>query len=89
MRFEKWSKDGQRVNEMLFAGNSLAKAQRIFERFIKRRPRSRLTIPATKPGVAGVASGMKLFGFQQALQHLHYSNLPFSPGRQKCMTPRK
>jgi hypothetical protein len=25
--------DGQRVNEMLFAGSSLAKAQRIFERF--------------------------------------------------------
>ena len=27
-KVEKWSKDGQRVNEMLFAGNSLAKAQR-------------------------------------------------------------
>ena len=41
---EKWSRDGQRFEEMLFAGNSLAKAQRIFESFIKRRPRSRLTI---------------------------------------------
>ena len=29
---------------MLFAGNSLAKAQRLFECFIKRRPKSRLTI---------------------------------------------
>jgi hypothetical protein len=29
---------------MLFAGKSLAKAQPIFERFIKRRPGSRLTI---------------------------------------------
>jgi hypothetical protein len=43
-KVEKWSRDGQRVNEMLFAGNSLAKAQRIFERFIERRPRSRLLI---------------------------------------------
>ena len=43
-KVEKWSRVGQRVNEMLFAGNSLAKAQRIFERFIQRRPRSRLTI---------------------------------------------
>ena len=29
---------------MPFAGNSLAKAQRIFESFITKRPRSRLTI---------------------------------------------
>jgi hypothetical protein len=33
-KVEKWSRDG----------HSLAKAQRIFERFIKKRPRSRLTI---------------------------------------------
>lgn len=39
------SRAGQRVEEdMLFAGNSLAKAQRLFECFIKRRPKSRLTI---------------------------------------------
>jgi hypothetical protein len=31
-KVEKWSGDGQRVVEMLFAGSSLAKAQRIFER---------------------------------------------------------
>ena len=30
--------------EMVFAGNSLAKAQRIFENFTKKRPRVRLTI---------------------------------------------
>ena len=41
-KVEKW--DGQRVNEMLFAGNSLTKAQRKFERFIERRPQSRLMI---------------------------------------------
>jgi hypothetical protein len=43
-KVEKWSRDGQRVEEMLFAGNSLAKAQRVFERFTKRRPPVRLTI---------------------------------------------
>ena len=42
---ERWSRAGQRVEEdTLFAGNSLAKAQRLFECFIKRRPKSRLTI---------------------------------------------
>jgi hypothetical protein len=40
-KVEKWSRDGQRIEEMLFAGNSLAKAQRLFERFITKR---RLTI---------------------------------------------
>jgi len=43
-KVEKWSRDGQRIEEMLLAGNSLAKARRIFERFITKRPRSRLTI---------------------------------------------
>ena len=35
-KVEKWSRDGQRVEELLFAGNSLGKAQHIFESFIKR-----------------------------------------------------
>jgi hypothetical protein len=43
-KVEKWSRDRQRVLELLFAGNSLEKAQRIFERFITKRPRARLTI---------------------------------------------
>jgi hypothetical protein len=43
-KVEKWSRDGRRIEELLFAGNSLAKAQRIFERFVTKRPRSRLTI---------------------------------------------
>jgi hypothetical protein len=43
-KVEKWSRDGQRIEGMLLAGNSLAKARRIFERFITKRPRSRLTI---------------------------------------------
>ena len=43
-KVEKWSRDGQRVEEMLFAGSSLDKARRIFDRFTTRRPRARLTI---------------------------------------------
>ena len=38
-KVEKWSKDGLRIEELLFAGNSLAEARRIFDRFIQRRPR--------------------------------------------------
>ena len=43
-KVEKWSRDGQRVVDMLFAGSNLDKARRIFERMTKRRPRIRLTI---------------------------------------------
>ena len=42
-KVEKWSRDGLRVELMLYAGNNLDKARRIFER-PKRRPRIRLTI---------------------------------------------
>jgi len=48
-KVEKWSRDGQRIEEMLFAGNSIAKAQRIFERFIQRRP-----TPGPMPTVCGL-----------------------------------
>ncbi len=43
-KFEKWSRDGLRVELMLYAGNNLDKARRIFERTTKQRPRIRLTI---------------------------------------------
>jgi hypothetical protein len=43
-KVEKWTKDGQRVVEMVFAGSSLDKAKRIFDRMVKHRPRIRLTI---------------------------------------------
>jgi hypothetical protein len=43
-KVEKWSRDGLRVELMLYAGNNLAKARLIFERTVKRRPRVRLTI---------------------------------------------
>ena len=43
-KVEKWSRDWLRVELMLYAGNDLDKARRIFERTIKHRPRIRLTI---------------------------------------------
>ena len=43
-KVEKWSRDGQRVAELLFAGSGLDKARRIFDRMTKHRPRIRLTI---------------------------------------------
>jgi hypothetical protein len=43
-KVEKWSRDGQRIAELLFAGSSLDKARRIFDRMTKRWPRIRLTI---------------------------------------------
>ena len=43
-KVEKWSRDGRRIEELLFAGSSLDKARRIFDRFITKRPRSGLTI---------------------------------------------
>ena len=43
-KVEKWSRDGLRVELMLYAGNNLHKARRIFERTTKHRPHIRLTI---------------------------------------------
>jgi hypothetical protein len=43
-KVEQWSKDGQRVIDLAFAGSNLDKARRIFERMTKHRPRIRLTI---------------------------------------------
>jgi hypothetical protein len=38
------ARDGTKVDSLLYAGNNLDKARRIYERAIKRRPRIRLTI---------------------------------------------
>ena len=43
-KVEKWSKDEQCIERMLWAGNSLDKAREIFDAEIKHRPRIRLTI---------------------------------------------
>jgi hypothetical protein len=43
-KVEKCSRDGERVTELLFAGSSLDKAKRVFDRWAKHRPRIRMTI---------------------------------------------
>jgi len=43
-KLEKWTMDGKKVDSMLYAGNNLAKAQELFARAIKHRPRIKLTI---------------------------------------------
>jgi hypothetical protein len=43
-KVEKWTKDGTKVDRMLYGGNSLGRARAVFESAIKHRPRIRLTI---------------------------------------------
>jgi hypothetical protein len=43
-KIDKWTKDGTKVNRLLYTGNGLARAYFVFERAIKHRPRIRLTI---------------------------------------------
>jgi hypothetical protein len=43
-KVEKWTKDGSKVERMLYAGNSLLQAEPVFKAAIKHRPRIRLTI---------------------------------------------
>jgi hypothetical protein len=43
-KVEKWTRDGTKVDSLLYAGNSLGRARSVFERAIKHRPRIRLTI---------------------------------------------
>jgi hypothetical protein len=43
-KVEKWTKDGTKVDRLLYAGNSLRRARSVFESAIKHRPRIRLTI---------------------------------------------
>jgi hypothetical protein len=43
-KVEKWTKDGAKVERMLFAGSNLDKAREIFAAAITHRPRIRLTI---------------------------------------------
>ena len=61
-KVEQWSRDGQRVLDLVFAGSSLDKARRIFDRITKHRPRIRLTIrQRTRVGrVAAHSSGKRL-----------------------------
>jgi hypothetical protein len=43
-KVEKWTKDGSKVDHMLYAGSNLDKTREIFAAAIKHRPRIRLTI---------------------------------------------
>ena len=43
-KLEKWTKDGSKVDRLLYAGNNLDKARLLFQAAIKHRPRIRLTI---------------------------------------------
>jgi hypothetical protein len=43
-KVEKWTKDGTKVDRMLYAGNNLERAREIFTNAIEFRPRIRLTI---------------------------------------------
>jgi hypothetical protein len=43
-KVEKWTKDGTKVDRMLYIGSSLDKAREVFAAAIKHRPRIRPTI---------------------------------------------
>jgi hypothetical protein len=43
-KVEKWTKDGTKVDCLLYAGNNLSRAQQIFANAVSHRPRIRLTI---------------------------------------------
>jgi hypothetical protein len=43
-KVEKWTKDGTKVDRLLYAGNNLKKARELFAAAIKHRPRIKLTI---------------------------------------------
>jgi hypothetical protein len=40
----KWTKDGSKIDRMLYAGSNLDKARQLFAEAVKHRPRIRLTI---------------------------------------------
>jgi hypothetical protein len=44
-KVEKWTRDGTKVDSLLYAGNNLEKARDVFARAIKHRPRIKLTRP--------------------------------------------
>jgi hypothetical protein len=43
-KVEKWTKDGSKVDHLLYAGSSIHKAREVFAAAIYHRPRIRLTI---------------------------------------------
>ena len=55
-KVEKWTKDGTKVDRLLYVGNNLKKARELFAAAIKHRPRIRLTIRQRR-GTISAASG--------------------------------
>jgi hypothetical protein len=43
-KLEKWTRDGTSVDRLLYAGNNLEKARKLFAEAVKHRPRVPLTI---------------------------------------------
>jgi hypothetical protein len=43
-KVEKWTRDGTKVDRLLYAGNNLVTARDVFVKALKHRPRIRLTI---------------------------------------------
>ncbi len=43
-KLEKWTKDGTKIDRLIYAGNNLDKARDLFAKAIKHRPKIRLTI---------------------------------------------
>jgi hypothetical protein len=43
-KVEKWTKDGTKIDRLLYAGGSLKRARELFAEAVKHRPRIRLTI---------------------------------------------
>ncbi len=43
-KVELWTRDGQHVERLLFAGSSLDKAREVFAAYARKRPRAQLTI---------------------------------------------
>ena len=75
-RFEKWSKDGQRIEELLFAGNSLVHheisspaswQQEVFQYIRALTVRKRLTTEATRCRPLG---GRKIGNFDDVIKRL-------------------
>src|SRR5262249_2497340 len=62
-RVEKWTRDGQRVERMPFAGNSLDRAREIFQAEVRRRRGGRLYDPAALTRARSVAA--RLMGFKR------------------------
>ena len=55
-KVEKWTKDGMKVDRMLYAGNNLDKAREIFVKAIKHRAADKVDHPAEDAGARAVAA---------------------------------